>query len=144
MTMKFINLVLFIMVFSSFDQCDQPQEVVKVVYEAYTRGSNYTVEINKDLIVVHSGLRGAEVSQRKVTPAEWENLQEQVSEIALEDLEEMRPDSEKRFSDAAAHARVKIHAGQSVFESPEFDDGNPPQPLQSLVKAMITLAETVE
>lgn len=139
--MKLLSLVLVLVGMT----VHQDGKKIKILqYEAFTRGSTYLITIDQDSIRVQEGLRGAPVKSRAITKAEWEELQLMSAKIDLAEIHSLEAPTSGRFSDAAAHAEVQVHAGARVYTSAGFDHETPPEALDPLVKAMITLAETVE
>ena len=122
----------------------QEQEVERLRYEAYTRGSSFEIEIDSDSIKVREGLRGTPLRSKPMEPGQWQSLLDTLKEIGISRLGSLEAPSSARYSDAAAHAMVKVDAAGKQYTSVEFDHGQPPNALAPLVKAMITLAETVE
>ncbi|MUP45286.1 hypothetical protein E0K83_05950 [Gramella sp. BOM4] len=120
------------------------EEVEKIQYEMYTRGSSTTIDISKEEIEVISTGLNADQSSMKLKEEEWEGLVETMKVLDIEKLKDLEVSSDLRASDAAPHAVLKLHKNDTVYESNTFDHGNPPQSIRPLVQAILRLSENVE
>ena len=68
-------------------------------------------------------------------------LLEYVKGLDLEKITTLKAPTEKRFSDAAAIAILKITYQGETYQTPEFDNGEPNEYIASLVSTFLTLAE---
>ena len=139
-------LILLLAVLSHCDSNHELQENEPQMfrYEAVTRGSLYEITITEDSLKVRSGLKGMERNGRKITPEEWGRLCEISNSFSLSEMDTFKSSGEKRFTDAAPAAMVEIKSPSGTYKSAEFDHGDTPKPLEPLVKAILSLAETVE
>ncbi|WP_224488319.1 hypothetical protein [Robertkochia flava] len=142
--MKILTTILFLTLITGGCLFQDREVVRELRYEAFTRGSSFEVLVTRDSIKVREGFRGTPWSSRKLTPSEWDNLLKRLEGVDVQGMKSLEPPSSKRYSDAAAHALVHVLTPSEEYTSVEFDHENPPEALESLVKAMITLAETVE
>jgi len=143
--MKFIFVLLFpILMAETCSQNNEQNKDVSFTYETMTRGSRANYTLNKEEIKVVKNLGVETKASAKMTAKDWDNLIEKMKEIDVPNINQLKPPSDKRTFDGAAHAILTIKIGDKVYTSNSFDHGNPPSPLKSLVKAILRLGETVE
>jgi len=129
------------------ETCSQNNEQDKDIsftYETITRGSRANYTLTKEDIKVVKNLGDETKASKKMTSKDWDNLMERMEEIDVPKINQLKPPSDKRTFDGAAHAILTIKVGEKVYKSNSFDHGNPPAELKSLVKAILRLGETVE
>ncbi len=143
--MKFILILLFPILMA--ETCSQNMEQNKDItftYEMITRGTRAHYTLNKEEIKVVKNM-GTEIkNSEKMTSKEWDLLMEKMKDIDVPNIHKLKPPSEKRIFDGAAHAILSIKTGDKIYKSNSFDHGNPPSALKPLVKAILRLGETVE
>lgn len=143
--MKFILVLILPLLMA--ETCSQNQEQEKDIsftYETITRGSRANYTLDKEEIKVVKNM-GTEIkASEKMTTKEWENLIERLKDIDVPNINKLKPPSDKRTFDGAAHAILTIKVGDQVYKTNSFDHGNPPSALKPLVKAILRLGETVE
>ena len=143
MNRKYSILLLLILICVSCVSQDK-QDVDQITYEMYTRGSSTSYSISPERIqVVSTGLNASE-SSVQLKDEEWEALLETMKALDLGALNDLEVPSDRRASDAAPHAVLKLRKKDSVYETKSFDHGNPPQAIRPLVQAILRLAENVE
>ncbi|THD69400.1 hypothetical protein E7Z59_03480 [Robertkochia marina] len=142
--MKILIVLIAVLSHCNSNQGLQENEPQMFRYEAVTRGSLYEVTITEDSLKVRSGLKGMDRAGRKITSEEWEQLLDVSGSFSLSEMDKFKSSGEKRFTDAAPAAMVEIKSPGGTYKSAEFDHGGAPKPLESLVKAILSLAETVE
>lgn len=143
--MKFILILLFpILMAETCSQNNEQDKDISFTYETITRGSRANYTLTKEDIKVVKNLGGETKASEKMTSKDWDNLMERMEEIDVPKINQLKPPSDKRTFDGAAHAILTIKVGEKVYKSNSFDHGNPPAELKSLVKAILRLGETVE
>ena len=143
--MKFILVLIFPMLMA--ETCSQNKDQDKDIsftYEMITRGSRANYTLNKEDIKVVKNMGTETKASEKMTSKDWENLIEKMKEVDVPNIHKLKPPSDKRTFDGAAHAILTIKVGDEVYKSNSFDHGNPPSALKPLVKAILRLGETVE
>ncbi|RKS55256.1 hypothetical protein BC962_0215 [Gillisia mitskevichiae] len=143
--MKFIFVLLFpILMAETCSQNNEQNKDISFTYETMTRGSRANYTLNKEEIKAVKNLGTETKASAKMTAKDWDNLIEKMKEIDVPNINQLKPPSDKRTFDGAAHAILTIKIGDKVYTSNSFDHGNPPSQLKSLVKAILRLGETVE
>ncbi|WP_026836719.1 hypothetical protein [Gillisia sp. JM1] len=143
--MKLILLLLFpILMAETCSQNNEQNNEISFKYEMMTRGSRTNYALTQEDIKVVRNMGGETKASEKMTSKDWENLLEKMEEIDVPNISKLKPPSDKRTFDGAAHAILTIKKGDEVYRSNSFDHGNPPSELKSLVKAILRLGETVE
>ncbi len=143
--MKLIFVLLFpILMAETCSQNNEQNKEISFAYETMTRGSRANYILTKDDIKVVRNLGGETKASEKMTSKDWDNLIEKMKEIDVANISKLKPPSDKRTFDGAAHAILTIKKGDEVYKTNSFDHGNPPSELKSLVKAILRLGETVE
>jgi hypothetical protein len=143
--MKFILILLLpiLMVETCSQNNDQDQDIT-ITYETITRGSRALYTMTKEEIKLLKNMGAETKASEKMTSKDWDNLMEKMEEIDVPNINKLKPPSDKRTFDGAAHAVLSIKMGDEVYTSNSFDHGNPPSALKPLVKAILRLGETVE
>ncbi len=129
------------------ETCSQNKDQNKDIsftYEMITRGSRAHYTLNKEEIKVIKNMGSEIKAAEKMTSKEWESLMEKMKDVDVPKIHQLKPPSDKRIFDGAAHAILTIKVGDEVYKSNSFDHGNPPSALKPLVKAILRLGETVE
>ncbi|WP_157480475.1 hypothetical protein [Gillisia sp. CAL575] len=143
--MKLIFILLFpILMAETCSQNNEQNKEISFTYETMTRGSRANYTLTKEDIKVVRNMGGEIKASEKMTSKDWENLLEKMKEIDVSNISKLKPPSDKRTFDGAAHAILTIKKGDEVYKTNSFDHGNPPSELKSLVKAILRLGETVE
>ncbi|MEW7289700.1 DUF4377 domain-containing protein [Aquimarina sp. 2304DJ70-9] len=122
----------------------QQENVQSIVYEASTRGSFFQVKINKDVIEKTKDRSLNEINSRKCSKKDWDTVLSLLENIQLEKIKNLAAPTDKRASDRALHAQLKITSGDSIYTSVGFDHGNPPKEIEQLVTTILSLAESIE
>jgi heat shock protein HslJ len=111
-----------------------------IEYTAMSRGffnqyifENGKLSIQKD--------RASTPTIKTCTLDETNRLIEHAKDLDLEKISTLKAPTEKRFSDAAAIAILKITYQGETYQTPEFDNGEPNEYIDSLVSTFLTLAE---
>lgn len=143
--MKFLLILLFpVLMAETCSQNIKQDKEITFTYEMITRGSRAHYTLNKEEIKVVKNM-GTEIkASEQMTSKEWEVLMEKMKDIDVPKIHKLKPPSDKRTFDGAAHAILTIKIGEEVYKSNSFDHGNPPSDLKPLVKAILRLGETVE
>ena len=143
--MKLIFALLFpILMAETCSQNNEQNKDISFTYETMTRGSRANYTLTKEEIKVVRNMGGETKASEKMTSKDWDNLLEKMEEVDVPNIHKLKPPSDKRTFDGAAHAILTIQKGDKVYKSNSFDHGNPPSELKSLVKAILRLGETVE
>ncbi len=143
--MKLILIILFpLLMAETCSQNNEQDKDISFTYETMTRGSRANYTLTKEEIKVVKFMGGETKASEKMTSKDWNNLLEKMQEIDVSNIGKLKPPSDKRTFDGAAHAILTFKKGDKVYKTNSFDHGNPPAELKSLVKAILRLGETVE
>lgn len=143
--MRFILLLLFpLLMAETCSQNNEQNKDVSFTYETMTRGSRANYTLNKEEITAVKNMGTETKASEKMMSKDWANLMDRMEEIDVPNINQLKPPSDKRTFDGAAHAILTIKVGDKVYKSNSFDHGNPPSALKPLVKAILRLGETVE
>lgn len=124
------------------DENKQDMENSVIEYVANTRGFYQKVEIKNNIFTVSKDRSGTEKPlEKKISDADWKELVADFKEIKLSEMDSLKAPSEKRFYDGAAIATLKITYKDSIYESQNFDHGNPPIGIDKLVNKINELAK---
>ncbi len=138
--MKFL-IIIFALI--SVNGCAQSDNT-EIIYHAETRGFYYHLEVNKNHATLQK-IRGSEKGQTlKLEASEWVKIKSLLEKIDVAQMENLKSDRSKSQVDAAAMATLKVKLAEDNIHSCDFDHGYPPDELEQLVKAMLSLAKTVE
>ncbi|MBJ7879455.1 hypothetical protein [Gelidibacter salicanalis] len=150
--MKFLISIVALMVFSN--QCGQrndttntdspstsAQEELAIIYEAQSRGFYEKLWVDQSSISFADNRDLSNVKTRPISKADWGELVALKNALNLKTLPNLKAPSEKRFSDGAAIGSLTIKTKQAEVESSEFDHGNPPKELKSLLNKLLSIKE---
>lgn len=130
--------MISILVLFSINNCEQ--ENMELNYLAQSRGFFLKIELQGNALKVINQ-KGGETKERQLSKLEQEELKNIVTSSDFDNVE--ASDSTKSHYDAAAMASLTFTLEGNNHEF-EFDHGNPPRKLESLVNKIITLSEIVE
>jgi len=117
--------------------------IVTIEYSAITRGSFKEIKATKENISFQKN-RSKQASVKDCSEKEWSELMVLLKAIDLDLLSKLEAPSKKHQFDGAAIASLIVTVNEKSYQTPSFDDGNPPKEIESLVKYILTIAETVE
>lgn len=150
--MKLLMSIVALVVFS--DQCGQrndtpqtdsqftaAQEELTIIYEAQSRGFYEKVWVDQSGISFADHRDLSNVKTRPISKTDWGELVALKNTLNLKTLPNLKAPSQKRFSDGAAIGRLTIKTKQAEVESSEFDHGNPPKELKSLLNKLLSIKE---
>lgn len=97
------------------------------------------VKIRKDSTFIFEKGRATKILTKETV---WESLKQQTIQLDLGELESFKTPTEDRFIDKALSAQLKVISKNHTYYSSEFDHGNPPEELKSIVKSMTSYLES--
>ncbi|NNK27221.1 MAG: hypothetical protein HKP06_03175, partial [Flavobacteriaceae bacterium] len=121
----------------------EQNNMITIEYTAITRGSFKEIKATKEIISYQKN-RSEQASVKDCSEKEWGELMVLLKAIDLDLLSKLEAPSKKHQFDGAAIATLIVTVNEKLYQSPSFDDGNPPKEIESLVKYILTIAETVE
>ena len=119
----------------------QPEWILE--YKATSRGTYQNIKIDKKIIEV-TNVRSGNPKSSSIEKKDWDNLQNILKSINIEELPQLKPPSQDHQFDGAALAELIITKDNKTYETQTFDHGNPPATISKLVKEMLSLAEKIE
>lgn len=134
--MKIISIILFTLFLSKgcTDEQNQNIESATVEYNVNTRGFNQKIVIqNKTFNLNRNRLGKDTLVQKTISEKDWSILVVAFQDLNLNELQNLKAPTEKRFYDGAAIATLKIIYKEKTYESTSFDHGFPPQEIEKLV-----------
>ena len=139
--MKAIALVLFsLLMGKGCSGSSADLALAKLTYTAQSRGVNQVITIQNQDITVESGRgKDATVAIARISQGDWNDLTRQFDTIELEKMETYADPSQERFHDGAAIANFTVEYKGKTYRSKDFDHGNPPKELKSLIDKIVSL-----
>lgn len=141
--MKTITLI-FLSLFLTKNCSQKEKEEMKkatIEYQAITRGSYLNIQIqNETLSIVRK--RDEKAKDYKLAKEDWKELADLFMKVDLDQLEEYKAPTEKRFYDGAAMANVRIVYEGKVYQSQTFDHDAPPVEIEAFVNKIVSFVKT--
>lgn len=122
---------------------NQLSENTTFEYSAISRGIYNKIVITSQSISVQKDHESDPIA-KKCEENDWSKLGDAFSTIDLKQMPELKAPTEARFFDGAATAQLIIIFEDQTYISQGFDHGTPPQPIEALVKEILSLSENVE
>jgi hypothetical protein len=111
-------------------------------YTANTRGFYQKTTIKNEIMAVSRDRSGIEKEEEiQLSKADWSDLVAAFNKTNLEELNNLKAPTEKRFYDGAAIANLKITVKENNYETQPFDHGFPPVEIKELVDKITTLSK---
>ena len=127
-------LLLMVFFFNCNAQSTSNNKVLKITYNAETRGSFINVLFENKNITFK---KNNSTKTNQLTEIENEAIINALKEINLTEINSLKAPSDNRFSDGALSAKFIITKDDSVYTSSEFDHDNPPEELKYLFSLLI-------
>lgn len=141
--MKTITMI-FLSLFLANDCSQKEKEEMKkttIEYQAISRGSYVNIQIqNETLSIVRK--RDEKAKDYKLSKEDWKELADLFLKIDLDQLENYKGPTEKRFYDGAAMANVRIVYEGKVYQSQSFDHDSPPLEIEAFVNKIVSFVKT--
>ena len=131
----FIYLFIPFSIFHSIEEFDKSDsEIISVEYIAETRGASIKIIVSSNKIIYNR-------KNFKISSKNWKNILKDLKKISLTKLASLNVPSDRRFSDAAMHAKIIVNTTNYKYMSPNFDHDNPPIELIGLINSIQDLIE---
>ncbi len=141
--MKVFTLI-FLSLFLTKNCGQKEKEEMKkatIEYQAISRGSYFNIQIqNETLSMVRK--RDEKAKDFKLTKEDWRELADLFMKLDLDQLENYKAPTERRFYDGAAMANVRIVYEGKVYQSQTFDHDAPPVEIEAFVNKIVSLVKT--
>ena len=116
------------------------QEYQSIYYEASSRGFFLSISIRPGSLTIIK-TRGGNPEVIPLDEANSSLITSELKEIDLSSFNTLVPPSASSAFDAAHMAFIRVSTAQETFESVQFDHGNPPKEIESLVNLILALAK---
>jgi len=141
--MKLSGLLVLIVFFCPINAHAQPaKDIIKIEFTTSTRGYYKQLTMTKQSITIQQEGRQSENKNpviRKMKKQDWNRLILSLKDVPLAELPLLKSPSSNRASDGARASSIAITTSDGVIWSHEFDNENPHEKLQMLMKAITTL-----
>ena len=135
--MKLFSILIFSLI--TLSNCDsQSIEDLTLSYNAATRGSSITLDATSSEIQ-YSDMDGDR--KIKLSKGQWNEIKELVSEIDVDEIENLKAPSNGSHTDRALVATLSITIDNETYESVNFDHGNPPNELKKLIDKLFEIVK---
>ncbi|WP_062054169.1 hypothetical protein [Aquimarina longa] len=116
--------------------------IESIEYEANSRGFYQKMKVSKKTFVYSEDRARKKSKTVKISNKQWREIVNLADKIKFKELSSFKAPSEKRKSDGAAHAQLKVFYKNDINESSNFDHGNPPVEIKDLVEYIINLSKS--
>lgn len=140
-------LVAIAMVFFLGKGCSKENvkdmQTSQIEYTANTRGFYQKLMLENGVLRISED-RNSDVKAEvlKLSKDDSQSLVVAFQEIDLEQLSDYKAPTEKRFYDGAAIGKLKITIQGKVYESQDFDHGNPPVEIEQFVDKLVSFSKS--
>lgn len=141
--MKFLAAILLTIFLGKGCSGEQKQDLAAavVVYEANTRGFYQKITLQNKKVTVTRDRKGADAKTNTISDADWKCLIAEFQEINLDDLQNLKAPTEKRFYDGAAIGNLHVTYKDKEYTTSGFDHGVPPAEIERLVNKILSLVK---
>jgi hypothetical protein len=120
--------------------------ITKIEFTSLTRGYQKHIFIAPDSLkeTVEGRQENNKVVKRKLPAGDWDALTKSISNLTLSGIPELPSPTSRRAFDGALHSTITISTKDGKTYSHTFDDENPHEKLQPLMKAIKKVGEEGE
>ena len=123
------------------NQVDPITKEVVFVYKYYTRGFYKEHHVAQEKIITFLDYGKTKFTEKEVIPMDWANAIDLLTKIDLTAFENLEAPSSLRHTDRVQHGELTIKINNTTFRSRNFDHGNPPEKIKSIVTQLLTMSE---
>lgn len=133
------TLIITIIAFLSItvDRCSNADKKIiqdmAVEYDVFTRGSFDKTILKKDSVVIVDKTSNQQVQSYPLSDKEWKEIVEAAKKIDRSKIKEYKSSTDNRLSDGAKTAQLSVIYQDQMYQTNQFDQGNPPTELKALV-----------
>lgn len=140
--MKLVSLILLSLFLGKGCTNTDTEEIknTKIEYTATSRGYYQNIVVKNKEIVLQKDRNNSDKKTITISDSDWKEMVAAFQLIELEKLSTYKDPTQKRFSDGAAIANVKITFKEKDYQSVEFDHGMPPVEMEKLINKIVELA----
>jgi hypothetical protein len=139
-----LSFLIIFFVGASFQLFGQTADVKKIEFITLTRGANEKVLITKDCVsIVRQGRTDEKEinAKMKLQKGDWQMLLNSIEDISLTEVPAYQAPTNKRAYDGAWHSSITITTKDEQSFGHSFDNEDPNEKLQVLMKRIRMLAE---
>lgn len=114
-----------------------------ISYEALSRGFYMKAEIKGSEMNLSKD-RSSKLEKVSLRESDVKELQKAFEKIDLNEIENYKGPTEKRFYDGAAIANLTISYQGKMYNSQSFDHGNPPLELADFINKIVSLTASTK
>lgn len=137
--MKYFYLLVFYLVVINSSFCQENINHLRIEYSKISRGFYEKIEVSKDLLVIKVERKDSRIDSFEITTKKWNKILVLVNKMDLKILSNLKAPSNKRFYDGAAIAQLKIKFKDTIYQSSNFDHGNPPSYIKELIDSVLEM-----
>lgn len=138
---KFMKYLLILVAAISLAAC-KDLDIQKVEYHTTTMMGKTVLSVTADSVTTSFNGRGKPTHEGRTTKSsEWLEVAESINGIEMEGISDLEAPSNKRETDAAAHAKFVVQIGGTTYTSGAFDAGHPHEKLMPLMDAISKIIE---
>ena len=123
------------------NQVDPNNKEIVFVYKYYTRGFYKEHHVGQEKIITFLDYAKTKFTEKDVIPMDWANAINLLTKIDLTAFENLEAPSSLRHTDHVQHGELTIKINNTTFRSRNFDHGNPPEKIKSIVTQLLTMIE---
>ena len=140
--MKLVSLILLSLFLGKGCTNTDTEEIknTKIEYTATSRGYYKNIVVKNKELVLQKDRNNSDKKTITISDSDWKEMVAAFQLIELEKLSTYKDPTQKRFSDGAAIANVKITFKEKDYQSVEFDHGMPPVEMEKLINKIVELA----
>ncbi|WP_296313026.1 hypothetical protein [Winogradskyella sp. UBA3174] len=114
-----------------------------VTYTTSSRTSFEYIDISESKIAYSTDRNLIEIDTFNSKKGDWQDIKRLLREIDTQTISNLKAPTDKRLYDGAAHATLSLREGDILFETPTFDEGEPPTKIKELVNKVLSIKESV-
>jgi hypothetical protein len=139
--MKILSLIFLSLFLGKGCSNGDDLTTTQIVYNASSRGFYQNIVVKNKEMVVQNDRNGLDKKTISISESDWKEMVAAFQLIELEKIATYKDPTQKRFSDGAAIANVKITFKEKEYQSVEFDHGMPPVEMEKLINKIVELAK---
>lgn len=134
---KFAFLLTLLIYAIANSACAQTEMIENITFKSNTRGGQRLIEVSKSSIAFTNN---GSTETSELSTSEWDSILTTLSEIKLQNLENLNPPSDGRARDAAWHSTIIIITTDgNEYSTTSFDNAKAPAELEDLMKILVKL-----
>ena len=123
------------------NQVDSNSKEIVFIYKYYTRGFYKEHHVGQKKIITFLDYGKTKFTEKNVIPMDWTNALDLLTKIDLKEFENLEAPSSLRHTDRVQHGELTIKINNITFRSRNFDHGNPPKKIKSIVAQLLSMSE---